>query len=41
MWRQILGQSAYQILVITVFMYFGTFICFEDSYNLVSQPMRL
>lgn len=38
MWRQIIVQSAYQILVITIYMYFGNYIFF-DGFNLVSTPL--
>jgi Ca2+-transporting ATPase len=40
MWRQIVVQCSYQILIITIFMYFGNLIWFEESFNLVSEPMR-
>lgn len=38
MWRQILGQSIYQILVMTFLMYFGGLIFFTESFNLVHAP---
>lgn len=38
MWRQILVQSAFQITVITIYMYFGNLIFF-DGFNLVSTPL--
>merc|ERR1712167_201667 len=38
MWRQILVQSAYQITVITIYMYFGNMIFF-DGFNLVKEPL--
>jgi len=38
MWRTILGQSAYQFLVIIMLMYFGTFMFFEESFNLIEKP---
>jgi magnesium-transporting ATPase (P-type) len=38
MWRQILGQSIYQILVMTFLMYFGGLVFFTESFNLVHAP---
>ena len=40
MWRQVLVQSAYQILVMLILMYFGGFIFFEHAFNLVYEPLR-
>jgi len=40
MWRQIFTQSAYQLLVMLILMYFGTFIFFSESFNIVSQEDR-
>lgn len=40
MWRQILIQASYQVLVMIVIMYFGTFIFFNESFNLVTEPIR-
>jgi Ca2+ transporting ATPase len=40
MWRQILGHSLYQIVVLVIMMYFGNLIFFEDSFNLVTSPER-
>jgi len=39
MWRQILGQAFYQIIVMMVLMYFGGLIFF-DGFNLVTTPLR-
>lgn len=41
MWRQIIGQSIYQILVMTFLMYFGGLIFFPESFNLVHGPLPL
>jgi P-type Ca2+ transporter type 2C len=40
MWRQILVQAAYQIIVLVVIMYFGNAIFFEEKFGLVSTPLR-
>ena len=40
MWRQVLAQAVYQIVVMLVLMYFGGFIFFEHSFNLVYEPLR-
>ena len=40
MWRQVVCQAAYQILVMTVLMYFGGLIFFEKPFNLISTPLR-
>lgn len=40
MWRQILGQSIYQILVMTFLMFFGGLIFFTESFNLVHSPSQ-
>lgn len=39
-WRQVLVQALYQVLVCVFLMYFGQFIFFENSFNLVTTPMR-
>ena len=39
-WRQIFTQSAYQLVVMFVLMYFGTFIFFDESFNIISQNDR-
>lgn len=41
MWRQIIMHSAYQILVMVILMYFGPFIFFEETFNLVLTPKRI
>ena len=41
MWRQILGQALYQIVVMTVLMYFGGLMFFEESFNLITTPLRV
>lgn len=33
-------MAAYQLLVMLVLIYFGTLIFFEESFNLVSEPLR-
>lgn len=40
MWRQILVQALYQLIVMFGIMYFGTFIFFDESFNLVTEPIR-
>mmetsp|Transcript_14890 Transcript_14890/g.25363 ORF Transcript_14890/g.25363 Transcript_14890/m.25363 type:complete len:791 (+) Transcript_14890:874-3246(+) len=40
MWRQVLVQAAYQVLVMVFLMYFGELIFFETSFNLISEPNR-
>lgn len=40
MWRQVLVQSAYQLFVMLVLMFFGTLIFFDQSFNLVLSPLR-
>lgn len=40
MWRQIVVQSAYQLIVLLSLLYFGTFIFFDKPYNLVTTPSR-
>lgn len=39
MWRSILGQAAYQLLVLTFLSYFGTLIFFDQSFNIVTEPL--
>jgi magnesium-transporting ATPase (P-type) len=36
MWRQIIGHSVYQILVMMILMYFGVFMFFDKTFNLVT-----
>jgi magnesium-transporting ATPase (P-type) len=40
MWRQVVVQVVYQMTVLIIFMYFGNLIWFEESFNIVSEPMR-
>lgn len=40
MWRNIVVQAAYQIVIVLCLMYFGTFMFFDESYNLVTTPLR-
>lgn len=40
MWRQITVQAAYQILVMVILMYFGGLMFFDESFNLISAPIR-
>lgn len=40
MWRSILCQSAYQIFVMIILMYFGSFIFFDEPYHLIFTPLR-
>jgi len=39
-WRQVLVQALYQIMVVVFLMYFGQFVFFENTFNLVTEPMR-
>lgn len=40
MWRNIVVQSVYQIIVVLLLLYFGTFIFFEEPYNLITATLR-
>lgn len=40
MWRQVLVQALYQLIVMFGIMYFGTFIFFDESFNLITEPIR-
>ena len=40
MWRTIFGQALYQVIVLVILMYFGTLMFFEESYNLITEPIR-
>jgi len=40
MWRQILVQAAYQLLVMVTLMYFGTFMFFTETFNIVTEDRR-
>jgi hypothetical protein len=40
MWRQILSQTAYQLLVMLFLMYFGGLVFFEKPFNLITEPRR-
>jgi len=40
MWRNIIVQSAYQLIVLLGLLYFGTFMFFDEPYNLVTTPSR-
>lgn len=39
MWRSILGQAAFQLLVLLFLSYFGTLIFFEEPFNLVTTEL--
>jgi magnesium-transporting ATPase (P-type) len=39
-WRQVLCQAVFQILVMMILMYAGPFIFFEESFNPVTTPLR-
>jgi magnesium-transporting ATPase (P-type) len=39
-WRQVLVQALYQIIVMMFLMYFGQFIFFEKSFNLITTKIR-
>ena len=40
MWRQILGQTVYQIIVMLTLMYFGSLMFFTKDFDLVTEPPR-
>jgi magnesium-transporting ATPase (P-type) len=40
MMRNIIVQSSYQIIVLVILMYFGGLIFFEESFDLISTPLR-
>ena len=39
-WRQVICQAVYQIVVVVILMYAGGMIFFEESFNLVTEPRR-
>jgi len=40
MWRNILSQVAYQLVVVFFLNYFGTYIFYTETYNIISTPLR-
>ena len=40
MWRQIIGQTVYQIIVMLTLMFGGSIMFFESDFNLVYEPPR-
>ena len=40
MWRQVIVQAAFQILIMIFMMYFGELVFFKESFNLISEPLR-
>ena len=40
MWRQILVMSLYQLIVMLILMFFGSLIFFQNSFNLITTPIR-
>ena len=38
MWRQIIGQAVYQLIVMLTLMYFGNMMFFDEAWNLVDEP---
>ena len=40
MWRQIIGHTVYQLFVMMFLMYFGQYIFFDRSFNLIYEPKR-
>lgn len=40
MWRSIVVQTLYQVIVILCLMYFGPMVFFEEPYNLITKPLR-
>lgn len=39
-WRNILVQVAYQVFVMTILMYLGMFMFFDDTFHLIETPLR-
>ena len=39
-WRQVIMQALYQMVVMVFLMYFGSFIFFDKSFNIITYPMR-
>lgn len=40
MWRQVMVQALYQIVVMIILMYFGQMIFFTESFSLIYTPLR-
>lgn len=40
MWRNVVVQSTYQILVVLCLVYFGGLMFFDEGYNLITTPLR-
>lgn len=40
MWRNIIVQAVYQVVVVLSLMYFGTLMFFDEPYNLITEPTR-
>lgn len=40
MWRQILVMASYQLIVMIILIYFGTFMFFDQSFNIITEPIR-
>jgi len=41
MWRNIMIQGVYQILVVLTLEYFGGLLFIDDSYNLITTTLRV
>jgi magnesium-transporting ATPase (P-type) len=41
MWRNIIVQAVFQIVIILTLTYAGSFIFFEKPYNLITAPLRM
>lgn len=39
-WRNVLTQSLYQSLVILILAYFGVFMFFDETFNLIASNLR-
>lgn len=39
-WRNVLTQVAYQSLVILILSYFGVFMFFDETFNLIASEKR-
>ena len=40
MWRQILCHAAYQVFIMLILMYFGVFMFFDETFNIILTPLR-
>jgi Cation transport ATPase len=40
MYRQVFVMAGYQLLILLLLMYFGTFMFFDESFNIVTEPLH-